>query len=95
MHSAFLPYRNSSTVRVAKAVIAPESVPESKWPVWATAIAYFKSDRDLGVGDTVERVIGKANSMAFKAWYLVTFKKSCGCNQRKSEWNVKYKYSTG
>lgn len=68
------------------------AIPFEKWPAWAKGVALLKKDCDKGVGDTVERIIGKSNSAAYKAFYLATFKKSCGCSNRKAEWNVKYKY---
>jgi hypothetical protein len=68
------------------------AVPQSQWPIWAAALAFFKSEKDIGVGDTVERIIGKTNSVAFKAWHLKTFGKSCGCGSRKTAWNAKFPY---
>ena len=92
MHSVFLP--KSSATNASGQVPRAESitVQPAEWPWWAKAIALLKKDGDSGVGDTVERVIGPANSAAFQAWYLATFKKSCRCSQRKAEWNARFKY---
>ena len=62
------------------------------WPLWAKTIATLRSPEDKGVGDTVERVIGSDNSEALKKFYLKTFRRVCGCDGRKSEWNMKYSY---
>ena len=70
----------------------PVQMAKPSWPIWAKAVALGKTDSDAGVGDTVERLIGKENSEAFKAFYKKTFGKVCGCNGRKNEWNAKYKY---
>jgi len=94
MHSVFLPSPKSQghSVNVARAITLPTAIPEHCWPIWATAIAFFKGSSDAGVGDTVERIIGKPNSAAFKAWHTKTFGKSCGCSERKSLWNAKFPY---
>ena len=63
------------------------------WPLWAKSVATVKTDADIGVGDTVERIIGSDNSDALKAWYLKTFHRICGCDGRKADWNLKYKYA--
>lgn len=61
------------------------------WPVWARAIAAISKEGERGVGDTVERVIGKENSENFKAW-AKTAGFDCNCDQRKEWLNVKYPY---
>jgi len=85
LHSASAPTAKASTIETA--------IPNAKRPLWAKAMALLKSTSDRGVGDTVERTIGKSNSAAFKAWYLATFKKSCGCGERKNECISKYNYA--
>lgn len=92
MHSIFLSRSPAETIHVARAVVAPVAIPEAKWPIWAAALSFFKSEKDIGVGDTVERIIGKTNSAAFKSWHLKTFGKSCGCTERKALWNAKFPY---
>ena len=91
MNSVFL---RTATNRVSRAhaVVQVSPMAEKQWPLWAEAISFFKSDTDIGVGDTVERIIGKANSAGFKAWHLKTFGKGCGCSERKSLWNAKFPY---
>lgn len=71
----------------------PLPLPPELWPKWAKALALLARAEDVGVGDTVFRVIGAANSAAFKAWYLAAFGQSCGCAERQAEWNAKYAYA--
>lgn len=93
MHN-FLVSRNGwKSVSMVKTAEPPAGgIPYDRWPVWAKAISLLKTDADGGLGDTVERVIGTANSAAFKAWHLATFGKSCGCSERKTIWNTLYRY---
>jgi hypothetical protein len=70
----------------------PPPVPRKQWPEWAKRLADDANDNDVGIGDTVERRIGPAASAAFKTWYRAVFKKTCGCEKRKAEWNARYPY---
>lgn len=71
------------------------TVPQARatWPAWANAIAKLRKDEDRGVGDTVHRLIGEANSERFKRWHLKLFKATCGCQRRHAEWNALYPYA--
>jgi hypothetical protein len=91
MNSIFLP-SPSGVVSRAHAVSPTIAVPTDQWPIWATAISFFKSGSDIGVGDTAERIIGATNSEEFQLWYKKTFGKSCGCSYRKVLWNTKFPY---
>lgn len=62
------------------------------WPLWARTMHGLRTPEDTGVGDTVERIIGTDNSEKIKAWYMQTFKRVCGCDGRKSDWNIRYPY---
>lgn len=73
-------------------VLASKRPAERSWPLWAMIVAKLKSDADKGIGDTIERIIGKDNSETFKSWYKSTFGKSCGCSGRKAQWNFAYPY---
>jgi hypothetical protein len=75
------------------AIAAPRvPIPFEKWPLWAKMIRLVRTGEDSGVGDTVRRTIGDANSKAFQIWYQTTFGKSCGCARRHGEWNQQYRY---
>ncbi len=65
-------------------------IARDQWPTWAKALAQFAKPEDKGIGDVVARIIGDERSEKFKAWYLVTFGKPCGCNGRQNLWNTKY-----
>lgn len=67
-------------------------IPRDQWPAWAKLIALAAKPEDIGVGDTVERTIGKANSAAFKTWFLAAFGRPCGCATRQAAWNATYPY---
>ena len=73
------------------ALPVPTPVPFSKWPRWAKDIADQRElPTDVGVGDTVERLLGDGG-LAIKA-ILKAAGVACGCAARKDEWNQKYPY---
>ena len=63
------------------------------WPAWARAIRRWRTDEDVGVGDTVHRIIGDVNGEKFSKWFQIVFKRDCGCPRRRAEWNEEYPYS--
>ena len=63
-----------------------------QWPLWARTVAALKQEGESGVGDTIERLIGRHNSIEFKVWYKKTFGRDCGCSGRKEQYNRKYGY---
>lgn len=74
---------------------APQGAREFRpdlWPLWARTMSSLRTPEDKGVGDTVERIIGKDNAEGFKAFYQRTFQRQCGCDGRKQEWNQLYPY---
>lgn len=62
------------------------------WPLWARTMHGLRMPEDKGVGDTVERIIGKDNAEAFKKFYMTTFKRVCSCDGRRDTWNILYPY---
>ena len=70
--------------------IFPTPVPLDQWPLWAKTMRQFAKPEDRGIGDVVAHMIGEEKSEAFKAWFEATFHRPCGCNGRRSEWNLKY-----
>jgi hypothetical protein len=64
----------------------------NEWPLWARLMAAQKQPGEVGVGDTIKRVIGNDRSEDFKAWYKNTFNRNCGCCQRQAQMNQKYRY---
>lgn len=84
-------YVDSGRERVPLTIKATtQPVPRDKWPLWAVAISKLSTDADKGVGSTVERLLGvggKAYKAAAKRMGV-----PCGCNRRKAEWDVMYRY---
>ncbi len=70
----------------------PERKPisQDQWPMWAKVLSKRAIPEDKGIGDVVARTIGPEASGAFKAFYEMTFGKSCGCNGRQKLWNQQY-----
>jgi len=64
----------------------------AEWPAWAKAIARLKAHPDVGVGDTIARVIGPVGGDAYKVWFKRLFGKSCGCHERQADLNRSYPY---
>lgn len=63
----------------------------SSWPAWALSIKRLSKPVDAGVGDTVNRLLGKFGER-FKQtmkWLGV----ECGCEERQAEWNKLYPYA--
>lgn len=67
-------------------------VPKEQWPRWARDVAEdpHREREDVGVGDTIEKILGDGG-MAAKV-ILATLGVPCGCAQRKAEYNVLYSY---
>ena len=61
-----------------------------EWPLVLQPMKLLAKPEDTGLGDIVERLIGPIGGEAFKAWYLKTFGKACGCEMRKESWNRRY-----
>lgn len=95
MRSFQLPHSENTKVIAGLPITVNESVtkkPFSQWPAWAQAISLVKSSEDRGVGDTVYRTIGPAGSKAFQTWFMLLFKRSCGCANRHVKWNAEFPY---
>ncbi len=80
----------SSRISVNPKSVFQQPIPPDQWPLWAKALAQFAKPEDKGIGDAIARIIGDEQSEKFKAWYLITFGKKCGCNGRQTLWNIKY-----
>ena len=66
----------------------PKAVDRSEWPLLARGIARLALPEDVGVGDTVKRVIGKAGEV----WEALT--NGCSaCADRRAHLNAKFPYS--
>lgn len=63
-----------------------ETVP---WPIWAKAIAQLRSEADIGVGDTVHRLVMGDQVETI----LQTLGVKCGCTDRRKWLNKKFAYA--
>jgi len=76
----------------ALAGIGKKFKPVRRWPTWALVVAKLAQPKDLGVGDTLARVIGPIGGDKYKAWHLETFGKPCGCAERQEHLNQLFPY---
>lgn len=60
------------------------------WPLILRPFKLLSQSEDRGLGDIVLRVIGDANSAAFKAWFRKMFGKECGCEKRQNTLNIEF-----
>lgn len=66
--------------------------PYVQWPEWAKAVAWQRRDGEVGVGDTVERLITPMLSKGFRAAFKAVTGMDCGCSRRQEAWNIFYRY---
>ena len=95
MHTIFLPGKSSPSNGIG-IIIAQRSIPLSEWPAYLRELSAQKTAGEKGLGDTVERVIGKFGSDAFRTWYAEkagVFKSQCRCTKWKPIWNARYPYA--
>ncbi len=81
---------NGQILKQRETLMGSAPVPRDKWPGWARVIATRATPEDKGIGDVIARTIGDERSEKFKAFYMVTFGKPCGCDGRQKLWNQKY-----
>lgn len=68
---------------------------QTEWPLWVVLVALFRSDFDLGIGDTLTRELGDPRGEKFKAFHESAFgvwKQPCGCTGIVLELNQSYRY---
>jgi hypothetical protein len=75
--------------------IPPQKQVAQVWPmnafgVVARALKLMAKPEDVGIGDTIARVIGPIGGDAYKAWFKETFGKTCGCTERQDALNVMF-----
>jgi len=69
--------------------VATHSSETVRWPIWAKAIAQLRSDADIGVGDTVHRlVMGDQVETILRILGV-----KCGCTDRRKWLNKKFAYA--
>ena len=87
-------YDPSKDVPIAQIVrIAPQTpvqaVPPEKWPIGVRLIAEARKPEDKGVGDTIHRLIPKADELI--AW-MKRIGIDCGCADRRAALNQRFPY---
>lgn len=58
------------------------------WPTWAKAVARWRVDGDVGVGDTFHRLAIRVGAENIIRWFGI----DCGCEGRRDKWNKMYRY---
>ncbi len=69
--------------------------PAKDWPIWTLVVALFAGAEDRGIGDTIQREIGRPKTEPFKRWHEATFglwTPPCGCGEI-ARWNTLYPYA--
>jgi hypothetical protein len=67
------------------------SPPTSPWPLLIRGIARQRIASDIGVGDTIHRVLGKMGGTQFE-WVMKRLGIDCGCGSRQDWLNSVYRY---
>lgn len=77
----------------AKAVT--QAVPQGQWPLAVKAVAAQRRPGEIGVGDTLKRLID-VTSLNFANLFAAAYKKlvgrECGCGDRQAKLNQMYPY---
>lgn len=60
------------------------------WPLAARIVRVLRKPTDTGVGDTIEREIGRVGG-AFK-WAMAQLEINCHCADRRATWNQRFPY---
>jgi len=61
-------------------------------PWWFFIIRTVKSNRDIGVGDTIDRLLAIVGGRHYKSLYERVFGKGCGCKRRQTRLNAMFPY---
>lgn len=70
----------------------PLTLTPSQTPLWIKIASTQKQDGEIGVGDTIERIIKTTGLDSVAKGYEKVTGKSCGCSDRKKWLNTKYPY---
>lgn len=81
----------SESVVDAGAKASAAAVPPERWPDWAKWVGRHRADGDVGVGSTIERMLGRGG-VAFKAAFAA-FGVDCGCASRRATFDRRYPYA--
>lgn len=65
----------------------------ARLPKWVEVIAIMRMDGEVGVGDTLARILSYAGGEWFK-WIAAKAGVNCGCKKRQAALNEEYPYSS-
>lgn len=68
-----------------------ENLPFDQWPLFARLLAKGRGPGDVGLGDTIARIIGDTGER-FKRVYKRLTGSDCGCANRQAKLNERFKY---
>lgn len=81
-----------AVVRSVETIVAGvEAIPRFKWPLPARVVARFANDEDIGVGDTLHRMLGTAGDTFTALSEAIGV--DCGCAARQAWMNQRYPYT--
>lgn len=69
------------------------AVPEGERPLWVGVMSVFRTKGDAGIGDTIDRILGKVGGSVFKRWFKKATGRTCGCGTRAGALNALYPYT--
>ena len=76
-------------------VIAPEvftPIRRDQWPAAAALIATLAAHGEVGVGDTIKRLLGTTGKLYQATFKAITGSDCTGCGFRQAKWNGLYPY---
>ena len=69
-----------------------KAVAPKEWPLVARVIAARAATGEIGLGDTLARLLGAAGGKLFKRWYQKITGAPCGCKNRQERLNALFPY---
>ena len=75
--------------------VAPVAVPREKWPFAVRVLARKAKPGEVGIGDTLHRLIGHLGGDAMAHAFTRLTGRDCGCSDRAAKLNRLYPYEVG
>jgi hypothetical protein len=66
---------------------AQRGLKSPNWPLLLMPFKLLAKPEDRGLGDIVERAVGKIGGDEYKAWHMKFFGKPCSCTERQDNLN--------
>lgn len=64
----------------------------AKWPLLVRAVARLRQPGEIGIGDTLTRIIEGVEGDTLAAWYERVTGQDCGCSDRRERLNARFPY---